>query len=93
LPIGTRPSEFHLFCPDEWIDALCSLFSYSLILGYSLIFTSLPVAVLGAFEQDVPAEASLAYPALYKRGILGLEYTKSMYGRTTCVCRNKVLRP
>lgn len=55
------------------------LFDYSYIMLYSTVFTSLPVLVLGALDQDVDAKASLAFPSLYKRGIAGLEYTKSIF--------------
>ena len=46
---------------------------------YSTIFTVFPVLVIGAFDKDVSAEASLQYPALYQRGIQGLEYTKTLF--------------
>jgi phospholipid-translocating ATPase len=34
---------------------------------------------LSAFDQDINAKASLAFPQLYTRGILGLEYTRSKF--------------
>lgn len=43
---------------------------------FSLVFTSLPVAILGILDQDVDAKTSLAYPQLYRRGILGKEWTR-----------------
>lgn len=64
---------------------------------FNLVFTSLPVAVLGIvssklsldlpaaranvslpkqFDKDVSAETSLNVPQLYRRGILGLEWTR-----------------
>lgn len=46
---------------------------------YSLVFTSIPIVLLGVFDQDVDAVISLAYPLLYKRGIAGLEYTKTIF--------------
>ncbi|KAG8221446.1 hypothetical protein J3R82DRAFT_1642 [Butyriboletus roseoflavus] len=52
------------------------LYDYSFILLYNLVFTSLPVIVLGAFDQDIHAKAALAFPELYIRGIRGLEYTR-----------------
>ncbi|KZT06691.1 phospholipid-translocating P-type ATPase [Laetiporus sulphureus 93-53] len=52
------------------------LYEYTFILLYNLLFTSLPVIVLGAFDQDINAKAALAYPQLYIRGIRGLEYTR-----------------
>ncbi|KAG8948486.1 hypothetical protein FRC04_009694 [Tulasnella sp. 424] len=55
------------------------LYQYTFILLYNLAFTSLPVIVMGAFDQDINAKASLAYPQLYKRGILGLEYTRPKF--------------
>lgn len=41
--------------------------------------SSLPVIVLGAFDQDVNAMALLAFPQLYERGIKGLEYTRTKF--------------
>ncbi|KAG8918881.1 hypothetical protein FRC01_001607 [Tulasnella sp. 417] len=55
------------------------LYQYTFILLYNLAFTSLPVIVMGAFDQDINAKASLAYPQLYRRGILGLEYTRAKF--------------
>jgi len=52
------------------------LYEYTFILLYNLVFTSLPVIVLGAFDQDINAKAALAFPQLYIRGIRGLEYTR-----------------
>lgn len=57
----------HPFLPDTFI------------LLYNLVFTSLPVIVLGAFDQDVHGDALLAFPALYERGIHGLEYTRTKF--------------
>ncbi|CAL1710461.1 unnamed protein product [Somion occarium] len=52
------------------------LYQYTFILLYNLVFTSLPVIALGAFDQDINARAAMAFPQLYVRGIRGLEYTK-----------------
>ncbi|KIY47695.1 phospholipid-translocating P-type ATPase [Fistulina hepatica ATCC 64428] len=52
------------------------LYQYTFVLLYNLVFTSLPVIILGAFDQDVHARAALAFPQLYIRGIRGLEYTR-----------------
>ncbi|WVR06439.1 hypothetical protein IAU60_003470 [Kwoniella sp. DSM 27419] len=67
-----------------WFLIFCSfdatyLFEYTFLLMYNLFFTSLPVAVLGAFDQDVNAIAAMAFPQLYKRGIQGLEYTRTRF--------------
>jgi phospholipid-translocating ATPase len=51
----------------------------TLVLLYNLAFTSLPVIVMGAFDQDIDAKVSLAYPQLYKRGIKGLEYSRTVF--------------
>jgi phospholipid-translocating ATPase len=55
------------------------LFQYTFVLLYNLIFTSLPVGILGAFDQDTNAQASMAFPQLYKRGIQGLDYTRTRF--------------
>lgn len=55
------------------------LFQYTFMLLYNLVFTSLPVGMLGAFDQDTNAVASMAFPQLYKRGILGLDYTRRRF--------------
>ncbi|WWD04928.1 hypothetical protein V865_002999 [Kwoniella europaea PYCC6329] len=55
------------------------LFEYTFLLMYNLFYTSLPVAVLGTFDQDVNARAAMAFPQLYKRGIAGVEYTRTRF--------------
>ena len=55
------------------------LFEYTFMMLYNLVFTSLPVGVLGAFDQDTNAAASMAFPQLYKRGIQGLDYTRRRF--------------
>ncbi|KAG0701867.1 hypothetical protein DFH29DRAFT_924776 [Suillus ampliporus] len=66
------------FMPFCYFDATY-LYDYSFILFCNLIFTSLPVIVLGAFDQDINAKAALAFPQLYVRGIRGLEYTRTKF--------------
>lgn len=34
---------------------------------------------MGAFDQDVNAKVSMAFPQLYKRGIAGVEYSRSVF--------------
>ncbi|KIM51232.1 hypothetical protein SCLCIDRAFT_33615 [Scleroderma citrinum Foug A] len=63
------------FLPFCYFDATY-LYDYSFILLYNLVFTALPVIVLGAFDQDINAKAAIAFPELYVRGIRGLEYTR-----------------
>ncbi|KAL7420806.1 phospholipid transporting ATPase [Cryptotrichosporon argae] len=55
------------------------LYEYTFILLYNTLFTSLPVGILGAFEQDTNAVASMAFPQLYRRGVLGLDYTRKRF--------------
>ncbi|EKM52958.1 uncharacterized protein PHACADRAFT_259127 [Phanerochaete carnosa HHB-10118-sp] len=55
------------------------LYEYTFIILYNVLFTSLPVIVLGAFDQDINAKAALAFPQLYVRGIRGLEYTRTKF--------------
>ncbi|WWD18544.1 hypothetical protein CI109_102997 [Kwoniella shandongensis] len=55
------------------------LFEYTFILMYNLFYTSLPVGILGAFDQDVNPKAAMAFPQLYKRGIAGLNYTRTRF--------------
>lgn len=55
------------------------LYQYTFIILYNLAFTSLPVIVMGAFDQDINAKAALAFPQLYVRGIRGLEYTRTKF--------------
>lgn len=55
------------------------LYQYTFILLYNLLFTSLPVTTLGAFDQDINAKAAMAFPQLYVRGIQGLEYTRTKF--------------
>ncbi|KAH9476290.1 Putative phospholipid-transporting ATPase C24B11.12c [Psilocybe cubensis] len=55
------------------------LYHYTFVLLCNLVFTSLPVIVLGAFDQDINAKAALAFPQLYVRGIRGLEYTRTKF--------------
>ncbi|KAJ7621473.1 phospholipid-transporting ATPase 1 [Roridomyces roridus] len=66
------------FMPFNSFDATY-LYHYTFILLCNLAFTSLPVIVLGAFDQDINARAALAYPQLYIRGIRGLEYTSTKF--------------
>jgi len=50
--------------------------TFSYILLVNLVFTSLPVIFMGAFDQDVTAEVAMKVPQLYMRGILRKEWTQ-----------------
>ncbi|KAG6829409.1 hypothetical protein H0H92_004611 [Tricholoma furcatifolium] len=66
------------YLPFNSFDATY-LYQYTFVLLCNLVFTSLPVIVLGAFDQDINAKAALAFPQLYVRGIRGLEYTRMKF--------------
>ncbi|MBE3044537.1 phospholipid-translocating P-type ATPase [Candidatus Bathyarchaeota archaeon] len=52
------------------------VFEYSYILMFNLLFTSLPVAIMGILDQDVSDTISLEVPQLYRRGIERLDWTQ-----------------
>ncbi|KAE8209022.1 hypothetical protein CF327_g6946 [Tilletia walkeri] len=67
-----------------WFQIFCDfnatyLYDYSYVLLFNLAFTSLPVIILGALDQDVNPSAIMANPSTYKRGIKGLEYTRGLF--------------
>ncbi|KAK4701642.1 phospholipid-translocating ATPase, partial [Phenoliferia sp. Uapishka_3] len=67
-----------------WYQIYCNfdgttLYDYTLIMLFNLIFTSLPVAVLGIFDQDVNSVNAQLYPQLYRPGIEGREYTRVIF--------------
>ncbi|KAF8176378.1 hypothetical protein K438DRAFT_1770578 [Mycena galopus ATCC 62051] len=66
------------YLPFNGFDATY-LYHYTFILLCNTVFTSLPVIVMGAFDQDINAKAALAFPQLYVRGIRGLEYTRTKF--------------
>ncbi|EJD46372.1 phospholipid-translocating P-type ATPase [Auricularia subglabra TFB-10046 SS5] len=74
--VWVLPMFWFLF--SNGFDA-ANMYQYTFLLWYNLIFTSAPVIILGATDQDVNAKASLAFPQLYKRGIAGLEYTRTVF--------------
>lgn len=67
-----------------WFQIFCNfnatyLYDYSYVLLFNLVFTSLPVIILGALDQDVNPKAIMAHPETYRRGIAGLEYTRPLF--------------
>jgi len=63
-----------------WYQIYCSfdgsyLYDYTYILLYNLIFTSIPIILMGILDQDVSDKVSLAVPQLYRRGIERKEWT------------------
>ncbi|KAL2871567.1 uncharacterized protein BJX67DRAFT_342623 [Aspergillus lucknowensis] len=55
------------------------LFDYTYIVLVNVAFTSLPVILMGIFDQDVDDKVSLAVPQLYKRGIERLEWSQTKF--------------
>ncbi|KAL4912226.1 hypothetical protein BDW62DRAFT_195155 [Aspergillus aurantiobrunneus] len=55
------------------------LFDYTYIVLVNLAFTSLPVILMGIFDQDVDDKVSLAVPQLYMRGIERLEWSQTKF--------------
>ncbi|KAL2316443.1 putative phospholipid-transporting ATPase C24B11.12c [Schizosaccharomyces pombe] len=55
------------------------LFDYTYVMLFNLIFSSLPVIVMGVYDQDVNADLSLRIPQLYKRGILQLNSARKIF--------------
>jgi phospholipid-translocating ATPase len=55
------------------------IYDYTYIVLFNLAFTSLPVILLGVFDQDVSDKVSLAVPQLYTRGIERLEWTQTKF--------------
>lgn len=67
-----------------WYGAFSSfdgayLFEYTYVMFFNLAFTSLPVILMGVFDQDVEDKISLAVPQLYQRGILGLDWSQRKF--------------
>ncbi|KAG0256950.1 hypothetical protein DFQ27_005390 [Actinomortierella ambigua] len=67
-----------------WFQFFCGftalqLFDYTFIILYNLVFTSLPIMFMGAFDQDVDAETSIKFPALYLRGIKQKHFTTAKF--------------
>ncbi|KAI8331175.1 hypothetical protein BC941DRAFT_475063 [Chlamydoabsidia padenii] len=57
-----------------WYQLFCQfngtiMFDYSLVTLYYLLFTSLPIAFLGIWDQDMDSETTLRYPELYRMGL------------------------
>lgn len=46
------------------------------MLLYNLLFTSVPIILMGILDQDVSDKVSIAVPQLYRRGILRQEWTQ-----------------
>jgi phospholipid-translocating ATPase len=71
---------FALFWYQIYANFDCGyLYDYSYIIMFNLAFTSLPVILMGVFDQDVSDQVSLANPQLYKRGIERKEWTQPKF--------------
>ncbi|KAK0729767.1 hypothetical protein B0H67DRAFT_477359 [Lasiosphaeris hirsuta] len=64
-----------------WYQIFCNfdisyIFDSTYILMFNLLFTSVPVILMGVLDQDVSDAVSLAVPQLYRRGIERMEWTQ-----------------
>lgn len=59
------------------------LFDYSYILLVNVVFTSLPVILMGVLDQDVSDKVSLAVPQLYRRGMERKEWSQLKFWYVT----------
>jgi phospholipid-translocating ATPase len=67
-----------------WYQLYCDLdisyiFEYTYILMFNLLFTSVPVVLMGVLDQDVSDTVSLEVPQLYRRGIERKEWTQTKF--------------
>ncbi|KAI8174164.1 Phospholipid-transporting ATPase DNF1 [Colletotrichum sp. SAR 10_75] len=67
-----------------WYQIYCDfdvtyIYEYTYILTFNLLFTSVPVVIMGVLDQDVSDKVSLAVPQLYRRGIERLEWTQTKF--------------
>ncbi|GKT62331.1 phospholipid-translocating P-type ATPase domain-containing protein [Colletotrichum tofieldiae] len=67
-----------------WYQIYCDfdityIYEYTYILLFNVLFTSVPVAVMGVLDQDVSDKVSLAVPQLYRRGIERAEWTQTKF--------------
>lgn len=46
---------------------------------YNVVFTSLPILVVGIFEQDVPANDGIKYPYLYEAGLVNALFSYGQF--------------
>ncbi|KAJ9187571.1 hypothetical protein P3X46_003012 [Hevea brasiliensis] len=58
---------------DDWFQSL-----------YNVIFTALPVIMVGLFDKDVSASLSKKYPQLYKEGIRNVFFKWRVVGTWAC---------
>ncbi|KDP21262.1 hypothetical protein JCGZ_21733 [Jatropha curcas] len=58
---------------DDWFQSL-----------YNVIFTALPVIIVGLFDKDVSASLSKKYPELYKEGIRNVFFKWRVVGTWAC---------
>ncbi len=64
-----------------WFQIYCNfdmtyVFESTYIIMFNLLFTSVPVILMGVLDQDVSDSVSLAVPQLYRRGIERMEWTQ-----------------
>ena len=55
------------------------IYDYSYTLFYNVFFTSLPVLIVGMFDQDISAHSAIKYPELYRSGINRSSFTYTRF--------------
>lgn len=55
------------------------LFEYTFLTFYNLAFTSIPIILIGVFDQDVSDTVSMVVPQLYRAGILRLDWSQTKF--------------
>ncbi|XP_017603619.1 phospholipid-transporting ATPase 3 [Gossypium arboreum] len=58
---------------DDWFQSL-----------YNVIFTALPVVIVGLFDQDISSSLSKKYPELYKEGVRNMFFNRRVVAIWAC---------
>ncbi|CAG9334297.1 unnamed protein product [Blepharisma stoltei] len=58
-----------------------ALYDSWLMVSYNIIFTSLPIAVVGSMNKDLEGEIAIANPIVYLPGIFGLKFNFKIFLR------------
>ncbi|PPR83174.1 hypothetical protein GOBAR_AA37537 [Gossypium barbadense] len=58
---------------DDWFQSL-----------YNVIFTALPVVIVGLFDQDISSSLSKKYPELYKEGVRNMFFNRRIVAIWAC---------
>ena len=58
-----------------------ALYDSYLIMSYNVVFTSLPIVILGIMDKDLPGDKILAHPPLYTTGIMSRLFNAKIFLR------------